>query len=243
MNPKETQARHLYFAQAKTQKEIALILDVSERPMYNWIKRHSWDQLRQASHQAPTLISENLCSQLVELQNSIARREPGLRYATDEESRIMMRLINMLEKMKKFPSLSTNMQVMATFSNWMSTRDKDFTRNLSVYSNLFLEGYAKNGYRPYDLEFGIEKISPVDPFYEVEPILSKSKDEEPKPNNNVILSLSKDEEKNQNQQPEVQPSEPSQEIDNQPLHPGVSAVQPEKTGNNSATTPTENELY
>src|ERR1043165_9342890 len=96
------QARHMYFAQAKTQKEIAHLLDVSEKTIYNWIKRHSWDQLRQAARQAPALITENLCSQIVELQNSIARREPGLRYPTKDESIIMQRLITMLERMKKF---------------------------------------------------------------------------------------------------------------------------------------------
>lgn len=160
------QARHLYFAQAKTQKEIAQLLDVSEKTIYNWIRRYSWDQMRQAARQAPALISENLCSQIVELQNSIGRREPGLRYATAEESLVMQRLITMLDKMKKYPGLSMNMQVMQTFRSWASTRDKSFTRDLNLYSGLFLQGYAKNGYYPYELEFGMDKINPIDPYYE-----------------------------------------------------------------------------
>src|ERR1043165_6720212 len=165
---KQEQARHLYFAQAKTQKEIAALLNICEKTIYNWIRRFSWDKMREASRQAPVIISENLASQIVELQNSIARREPGLRYPTQEESVIMQRLITMFEKMKKVPGLSVNMQVIGTFREWMSTRDKSFTRDLNLYSGLFLQGYAKNGYYPYQLEFGMEKINPIDPFYNYE---------------------------------------------------------------------------
>jgi transposase-like protein len=230
-DPRLEQARRMYFTQGKTQKEIAHIIGVSERTIYNWIKRHSWDRMRQAAFQAPAMISENLCSHLVELQNSIARREPGCRYPTKEESQIIHRLIVGIEKMKKFPSLSTNMQVLETFRNYVRPFNKDFTRDCALYANLFLEENATNGYYPYQVEFGIEKVPPVAPFYDEEP------EEEEKP-----LTVFAAEE-NLHPEPENSESEPLQSIEFQENNTTPTSFQaPEKTGNEPANLEVENDF-
>lgn len=250
---KQEQARHLYFAQAKTQKEIAQMLNICEKTIYNWIKRFSWDQMRQAARQAPALISENLCSQIVELQNSIARREPGLRYATAEESLVMQRLVTMLDKMKKYPGLGMNMQIIHNFRNWASTRDKNFSRDLGLYSGLFLQGYAQNGYYPYEMEFGMDKINPIDPFYkdepmEEEPIKEKAKTAEtsnvsvslpnmPKDLPELVEGLLKEEKEG----PVNSISQPTQSIEYQSTYDNKTLLLPPvKTGKTSENTEAEN---
>ena len=42
MTDKFQQARHLYMTGAKTQKEIAEIVGVTERTIYNWIHQFAW---------------------------------------------------------------------------------------------------------------------------------------------------------------------------------------------------------
>src|SRR6185312_12053966 len=116
---KKQQARQLYLAGGKTQKEIAQITGVSERTVFTWVHQFAWDKLRLAAWQAPATIADNLCSQIVELQDNIAAREPGKRFPSPQEAEVIRKSINSLEKMKKYPSLSQNMQMLESFRNYM----------------------------------------------------------------------------------------------------------------------------
>jgi len=188
---KKQQAQRLYMAGGYTQKEIAETVSVSERTIHTWIHQCAWDKLRLATYQAPATIADNLCSQLVELQNVIASREPGKRYATPEEAEVMRKLIVSLEKMKKYPSLSQNMQILETFRNYIRPIDKDFTKQLSNYTERFLNGKSVNGFAPYQVEYGVDPVSPLSSFYEEisaeENITDEPKEEKPCPNIDTCL--------------------------------------------------------
>ncbi len=168
MTDKFQQARHLYMTGAKTQKEIAEIVGVTERTIYNWIHQFAWEKLKQASYAAPAIISGNLCSQLVEMQNEIAAREPGKRFPTLQDAEVTRKLVTCIEKLKKYPSLPQNMQMLQTFRDFVRPRNNDFSSRIGHYTELFLEANAKNGFYPYELEYGMEQVSPVTPFYEEE---------------------------------------------------------------------------
>jgi transposase-like protein len=164
MSDQVEQARELYMTQGKTQKEIAAIIGVTERTLYNWIKQHGWDRLRQAAFQAPAIIAENCCSQVVELQNAIAAREPGNRFPTAEEATILSKLIASVDRLKKFPSLPQNMQMMQTFASYIRPKNLPLARRMYSYANEFFEEEAKKGFKPYQLEYGADNISPFLPF-------------------------------------------------------------------------------
>jgi DNA-binding XRE family transcriptional regulator len=176
---KKQQAQRLYMAGGYTQKEIAETVSVSERTIHTWIHQCAWDKLRLAAYQAPATIADNLCSQLVELQNAIASREPGKRYATPGEAEVMRKLIVSLEKMKKYPSLSQNMQILETFRNYIRPVDKKFATQLSNYTERFLNGKSVNGFAPYQMEYGVDPVSPISSFYE-ETIEEENSTEAPK---------------------------------------------------------------
>jgi transposase-like protein len=164
-------AQHLYMNEGKTQREIAMEVSVSERTVYTWIHQYAWDKLKRAAYQAPATISENLCNELIELQNSIAKREQGTRYPTVQEAEVIRKLVGSIERLKKYPSLSQNMQMIETFKNYMRPIDRDFTRQLSNYSERYLTGKSVNGFAPYELEYGIEQVAPVMSFYDEDPEL------------------------------------------------------------------------
>ena len=165
-NEKKQQAQFLYMAGNKTQKEIADTIGVSERSVHSWIHQYAWDKLRLAAFQAPVTIADNLAAQVVELQNVIAAREVGNRFPTPQEAEVSRKIITSWERMKKYPSLSQSMQVLETFRNYIRPIDKDFARDLGKYIKDFTEAKAVNGYAPYQVEYGVDQVSPVLPFYD-----------------------------------------------------------------------------
>ena len=165
-NEKKQQAQFIYMAGGKTQKEIADMIGVSERSVHSWVHQYAWDKLRLAAFQAPATIADNLSAQIVELQNVIAAREPGKRYPTPQEAEVSRKLISSWEKMKRHPSLSVNMQVLETFRNYIRPVDKDFAQKLGRYTNDFIGEKAVNGYAPYQVEYGVQPVSPVLPDYD-----------------------------------------------------------------------------
>ena len=165
-NEKKQQAQFLYMSGNKTQKEIADMIGVCERSVHTWIHQYAWDKLRLAAFQAPVTIADNLAAQVVELQNVIAAREVGNRFPTPQEAEVSRKILTSWERMKKYPSLSQSMQVLETFRNYIRPIDKDFARDLGKYIKDFVEAKAINGYAPYQVEYGVEPVSPVLPFYD-----------------------------------------------------------------------------
>jgi len=154
---KLTAARLLYMAGDTTQKSIAKQVDVSERTVYTWIKENHWDKLRQAARSAPAVIANNMFSQLVELQNDIASREVGKRYPTMQEAELTRKLCLSIDRMKSAPGLSQSMQVLQLFRSFAQSHyDNKFHLQLNQVIELFLEGNAKSGFMPYEMEYGAD---------------------------------------------------------------------------------------
>lgn len=157
-------ARLLYMAGDTTQKGIAKQVGVSERTIHSWIKQEGWDRLRQAARTAPAIIAENMFSQLVELQNDIANREVGKRYPTMQEAELTRKLCLSIDKMKSAPALSQSMQVLRLFRAFAQTHgDRDFRLQLNLVIEHFLEGNAKNGFMPYQIEYETEEPTELPP--------------------------------------------------------------------------------
>ncbi len=167
MSPKIENARHLYLNCGLTQREIATQVGISERTLFNWVRQYAWDRLKRAAYQAPAMIAENLCSQLVELQNSIASRETGKRFPTKDEAEITRKLLAGLDKVKKYPSKGQTLQVFTLFRDYLrKSWGKDAARTFGMQMTSFLDNDPVNGYQPFEMEFGADKISPITPFYD-----------------------------------------------------------------------------
>jgi len=146
-----------------TQRNIAQQLEVTERTVYNWIKTNAWDRLRRSAHAAPAMIAENLCSQLIEMQNAIASREVGSRYPTMQEAETTRKIIASMEKIKKATGMSQQMQVLQTFGNFIKPNvSRDVMYHFNRQTINYFEAEAKNGYLPYDIEYGIHD-EPIEP--------------------------------------------------------------------------------
>ena len=151
MQDKKQIARQLYLTQGMTQKEIAAEVGVSERTIYTWVHQYAWNKLKLAAYQAPLIISNNLNSELVELQNHIASREAGMRFPTPQEAEVIRKLIGCMETMKKHPSLAHNMQMMESFREFARPLNKQFSQQLAHYADKYLTAQSRNGYAPYQV--------------------------------------------------------------------------------------------
>jgi hypothetical protein len=193
LTDQKKQALDLYINQSFTQQQVADAVGVCVRTIHNWVKQHAWDRLRLATHQAPALIADNFSSQLVELQNSIAAREPGKRYPTTQEMEIMRKLTVCINNTKKTVSLPQVTQMMRMFRSYVfDNRKKEFASIVADVIDSFLEARSRFGYAPYELEFGVEKIQPLDPLYNpyYEPIIkTETKAKEPEtPGTNPVAT-------------------------------------------------------
>jgi len=187
LNEQKKQALELYINQNHTQQQIANALGICVRTVYNWIKQHAWDRLRLATHQAPALIADNFSSQLVELQNNIAAREPGKRFPTSQEMEIMRKLTVCINNTKKTVSLPQVTQMMCMFRAFVfDNRKKEDAAKVADIIDAFLEARSRFGYAPYDLEFGVEKIQSVDPIMNPYSDTSAKPEEKKKPNPTTV---------------------------------------------------------
>ncbi len=196
LTDQKKQALELYVNQSYTQQQVADAVGVCVRTIHNWVKQHAWDRLRLATHQAPALIADNFSSQLVELQNNIAAREPGKRFPTTQEMEIMRKLTVCIANTKKTVSLPQVTQMMRMFRSFVfDNRSKPYAQGVADVIDAFLEARSRFGYSPYELEFGVEKIQHIDPLYNpyvdtiaketTEPVFSRFFDPEeltPEPN-------------------------------------------------------------
>jgi len=187
LNEQKKQALELYINQNHTQQQIANALGICVRTVYNWIKQHAWDRLRLATHQAPALIADNFSSQLVELQNNIAAREPGKRIPSSQEMEIMRKLTTCIANTKKTVSLPQVTQMMCMFRAFVfDNRKKEDAAKVADVIDAFLEARSRFGYAPYDLEFGVEKIQSVDPIMNPYSDISEKPEEKKKPNPTTV---------------------------------------------------------
>ena len=166
MSDKKLLARNLYLTHGKTQKEIAIEVGVSERTIYTWIHQYAWQKLKIAAYQAPATISNNIASQLVEMQNAIAAREPGKRFPTKDEADITRKLILNMDTLKKQTSLAQNMQMMESFREFARPLNKQFSQQLAHYADKFLTAKSQGGYLPYQMAYGIDQSAAVTTFYD-----------------------------------------------------------------------------
>ncbi|MBC7553929.1 MAG: hypothetical protein H7257_08120 [Taibaiella sp.] len=100
MTLQQQKAYKLYQTGTFTLNAIAEELNINVLTLDAWIKDFSWTAPN-AGTDTYDAIAANICRQLLEFQNHIAAREPGLRFPDGKEVEIMRKLIACLDKIKK----------------------------------------------------------------------------------------------------------------------------------------------
>ena len=119
-NPElKEQARRLYFQSKLTKPQIAAILDVKPRTLFDWIREGDWKCARSAAANAPMLITERYYAQLNAINESI-RDRPERPFPTKEESEIIRKLTLSIKQMRLRLGIGETMEIFTHFSNYLS---------------------------------------------------------------------------------------------------------------------------
>ncbi len=71
------------------------------------------------------LIALNICTQIIAFQESISKRESGLRFPTLQETGMLCKLINCLDKLRKLAAPFRNQQAMKGFLAFLANDDAE----------------------------------------------------------------------------------------------------------------------
>jgi len=110
------EAHTLFMSGHYTQEEIANRVGITRRTLYNWMTQGNWQRARQNSIVAPTIITENFISAIIELQTAIAQRPVGLRYPTPQETTTLSKLLACITRMSAFPAEALQQSALTQFN-------------------------------------------------------------------------------------------------------------------------------
>jgi hypothetical protein len=148
----QEEARQLYFQTSKTQKEIAEAVGVTDRTIRLWIKEQAWDIMKQRALEMPSIMVDNICTQVITMQNNILETQNGM--PTFEQTQIMHKLILCLIRLKNYPSSGSLIQFMQSYLDQAKGGDRDFLLNATHLANHMFKAKNINGVTPFEFEYG-----------------------------------------------------------------------------------------
>ena len=170
MSPHQTKVRDLFFQTELSATQIAQMVGVSERSVYRWAKEGRWQMLKTSAACMPAVLVDNFRMQLSDMQEQIGSRTPGQRIPTIDEANIMSKLVLSMSRIKVATTLSSTIEVMCNFIDFIKTTDHDFALKVLPIADRFLGNKSKTGYEPYSLEFDAAPLSSKNLFEENEPV-------------------------------------------------------------------------
>ena len=89
-------AHYLYLNTAKTQKEIAEFLGITEKTISVWIKNGNWANFKKATYYSPDQATNFLYEELREIDNNILKRGAGERFSSKQELETKTKILSLI---------------------------------------------------------------------------------------------------------------------------------------------------
>ncbi len=118
------QARRLYFQSKLTRPQIAAIIGVTPRTLFDWIREGDWKSARNAAANAPALITEHYYKQLNAINQTILERRDRP-YPTKDEAEIMRKLTLTIKQIKLRHNIAETTEIFTLFSNYLRKTKPD----------------------------------------------------------------------------------------------------------------------
>lgn len=140
---KRSIAKTLYLEGNFTQEEIAVKVGASRQTIIRWAKEDKWQELKASLSITPTQIISQWQQQIVEINNSIASREEGKRYATPAEADALHKLASSIKKLQDDLGISETISVCMSFLSWLRPRDIEEAKRFSNIMDAFIKDQAR----------------------------------------------------------------------------------------------------
>ena len=144
MKPNKKQlAKDLFLQTDKTRQEIADILGINRKTVYNWMQREKWEEMKKAALQAPGFILQNVYNFIQRLNSKIDKRGPEDNCPTMDEVNMLNKLINMSTKLKVYAT-GSYIQVLEQLVRYVYQTDTDLAAKIVKISDRMIRATVIN---------------------------------------------------------------------------------------------------
>ena len=159
-NEQQQQARHLYFQTDLSKTQIAELLDVDRRTIYQWSVEGNWDRLKMAASNIPSLLVEKCYYLIGHFTDYLLSRPEANGAVSRSEVESIYKLTLSIGKLKKGSTLNENMEAFTWFLESMKRKDPALAQQVMPYMDAYInsrkdfsethflpEGYTEDGYK------------------------------------------------------------------------------------------------
>lgn len=127
-------AKSLFLDGNYTQEEIAEKVGTTRQTISRWMKSESWEEIKASVAITPAQIIAQWSRQIIEVNNTIAGRDAGKRYATPAEADALAKLAGAINKLQNDIGVSDCVSVAMRFLSWLRPLDLEAAKQ---FNNLF----------------------------------------------------------------------------------------------------------
>ncbi len=165
----QLQARDLYIYQGKTQEEIAILLNVSRKTVYNWIKNGQWAEIKLSNQQAPAVVLQDVYNHITEVNKKIAARQYGERCPSMQEVDMLRKLVGITKNYDK-GHIGFYVQAYEELTNYILQDNRELAQTVVKYADKYLKGciFNKNFYSKEEFRATVSNIPPDEPATDIQ---------------------------------------------------------------------------
>ena len=132
-------AKSLFLDGNYTQEEIADKVGTTRQTIGRWIKEGKWDEIKASVAITPAQIIAQWNRQIIEVNNAIAAREEGQRYATPAEADALAKLAGAINKLQSDIGVSDCVSVAMRFLSWLRPLDIEAAKQFNTLFDAFIK--------------------------------------------------------------------------------------------------------
>lgn len=132
-------AKSLFLDGNYTQEEIADKVGTTRQTVSRWIKEGKWDEIKASVAITPAQIIAQWNRQIIEVNNAIAAREEGQRYATPAEADALAKLAGAINKLQSDIGVSDCVSVAMRFLSWLRPLDIEAAKQFNTLFDAFIK--------------------------------------------------------------------------------------------------------
>ena len=144
MQERKEWAKTIYLKEPEiSNKALAARVDVSENTIGKWIREGEWEKLRKNLLLTREEQLHKLLNELEELNEHIAGRDKGKRFADSKEADIRQKLIKGIKDLETKASIAETVSVCSRIVQWESKNDLANAKVLAMLFDAFIKDSLK----------------------------------------------------------------------------------------------------
>ena len=136
---KKEWAKLLFLRTNKTQGEIADTVGVAQKTLSKWKTSEHWDMLKSSFIITKEEELRRIYQQINELNDAIAKREEGSRYANPSEADTLSKLAAAAKNLERDLSIADIIDVFIIFTDWLREIDIEKARDVTELQDAFIK--------------------------------------------------------------------------------------------------------